>query len=188
MPYHEPVVGMRTGDTPADERRKLVRNPPDILITTPESLYLMLTSQARETLQGVEAVIIDEIHAVAATKRGAHLALTLERLVEVTDRPAVRSASGCRPRSDRSTRSPSSSAAGTTDGAWRPVDIVDAGVRKELDIEVIVPVEDMGDLGEVIEEPVSGPASPVRCAGASGRPCTPACSSSSGRTAPRSSS
>jgi ATP-dependent helicase Lhr and Lhr-like helicase len=76
---HEPTVGMRTGDTPADERRKLVRNPPDMLITTPESLYLMLTSAARETLSGVEAVIIDEIHALAATKRGAHLALTLER-------------------------------------------------------------------------------------------------------------
>ena len=71
---------MRTGDTPADERRRLVRHPPDILITTPESLYLMLTSAARETLRGVEAVIIDEIHAVAATKRGSHLALTLERL------------------------------------------------------------------------------------------------------------
>ena len=72
--YHEPTVGIRTGDTPADERRKLIRNPPDILITTPESLYLMLTSQARETLRGVEAVIVDEIHAVARTKRGAHLA------------------------------------------------------------------------------------------------------------------
>src|SRR5205085_11485046 len=79
---HEPSVGMRTGDTAADERRKLVRNPPDLLITTPESLYLMLTSQARETLRNVEAVIIDEIHALAPTKRGAHMALTLERLEE----------------------------------------------------------------------------------------------------------
>ena len=83
-PFHVPTVGMRTGDTPAEERRALVRRPPDILITTPESLYLMLTSQARETLRGVEAVIVDEIHALAPTKRGAHLALprTARRAVE----------------------------------------------------------------------------------------------------------
>ena len=80
---HEPTVGIRTGDTAANERRSLVRHPPDILITTPESLYLMLTSSARDTLRGVETVIIDEIHAMAATKRGAHLMLTLERLDEV---------------------------------------------------------------------------------------------------------
>ena len=71
---------MRTGDTAADERRKLATRPPDILITTPESLFLLLTSQARETLRGVETVIVDEVHAVAGTKRGAHLALSLERL------------------------------------------------------------------------------------------------------------
>src|SRR3546814_18947348 len=71
---------MRTGDTPADVRRQLVRHPPDILITTPESLYLMLTSAARATLRGVEAVIIAEIHALAAPKRGSHMALTLARL------------------------------------------------------------------------------------------------------------
>jgi ATP-dependent helicase Lhr and Lhr-like helicase len=73
-------VGIRTGDTPQRERAAMLRNPPDILITTPESLYLLLTSRARETLSGVEAVIVDEIHAVAHSKRGAHLALTLERL------------------------------------------------------------------------------------------------------------
>src|SRR5206468_11255611 len=73
-------VGIRTGDTPQRERAKMLREPPDILITTPESLYLMLTSRAREILTGVEAVILDEIHAVAATKRGSHLALTIERL------------------------------------------------------------------------------------------------------------
>src|SRR3954468_23544050 len=73
-------VGIRTGDTPQRDRAAMRRNPPDILITTPESLYLILTSQAREMLRGVESVIVDEIHAVAATKRGAHLALTLERL------------------------------------------------------------------------------------------------------------
>ena len=73
-------VAIRTGDTPQRERAAMRRHPPDILITTPESLYLILTSQAREMLTGAEAVIVDEIHAVAATKRGAHLALTLERL------------------------------------------------------------------------------------------------------------
>ncbi len=81
---------MRTGDTPSNDRQKLIRRPPDLLITTPESLYLMLTSSARETLAGVETVIIDEIHAMATTKRGAHLTLTLERLEEVTDRPPQR--------------------------------------------------------------------------------------------------
>ena len=73
-------VGVRTGDTPAKERRELVKEPPDILITTPESLFLMLTSAARETLRGVETLILDEVHAVAGTKRGAHLALSVERL------------------------------------------------------------------------------------------------------------
>jgi ATP-dependent Lhr-like helicase len=76
-PFVEPVVGLRTGDTSSRDRGRLVRHPPDLLITTPESLYLMLTSAARETLRGVEAVIVDEIHALAPTKRGAHLALSL---------------------------------------------------------------------------------------------------------------
>src|SRR4051794_15477985 len=76
LPFHEPTVALRTGDTSAAERRTLARTPPDLLITTPESLYLMLTSQARETLANVEAVIVDEIHALAPTKRGAHLALS----------------------------------------------------------------------------------------------------------------
>ena len=76
----EVAVGLRTGDTPQRERQAMLRKPPDILITTPESLYLMMTSQARDILGGVEAVIVDEIHAVAQSKRGAHLALTLERL------------------------------------------------------------------------------------------------------------
>ncbi|HEY1854621.1 MAG TPA: DEAD/DEAH box helicase, partial [Solirubrobacterales bacterium] len=76
----EIAVGLRTGDTSQKERRQMAKEPPDILITTPESLYLMLSSQVRETLTGVEAVIVDEIHAVAQTKRGSHLALTLERL------------------------------------------------------------------------------------------------------------
>ena len=85
-----PEVAMRTGDTPANDRQKLIRRPPDLLITTPEWLYLMLTSSARDTLVSVETVIIDEIHAMATTKRGAHLMLTLERLEEVTERPPQR--------------------------------------------------------------------------------------------------
>ncbi|MDZ7680028.1 MAG: DEAD/DEAH box helicase [Acidimicrobiales bacterium] len=151
---HHPTVGMRTGDTPADERRQLVRTPPDILITTPESLYLMLTSKARETLANVEAVIVDEIHAMAPTKRGTHLALTLERLEEVTDRPPQRIGLSA-------TQRPLDEIArflgGRDDhGTNRPVTIVDAGSTKTLDIEVVVPVEDMGALGEIIEPGAGG--------------------------------
>src|SRR5215218_4556813 len=83
----EIAVGLRTGDTSQKERRAMAKTPPDILITTPESLYLMLSSSVREILTGVEAVIVDEIHAVAPTKRGAHLALTLERLEQAADGP-----------------------------------------------------------------------------------------------------
>jgi ATP-dependent helicase Lhr and Lhr-like helicase len=90
LPYSEPTVGVRTGDTSAKDRQSLIRRPPDLLITTPESLYLMLTSSARETLAGVEVVIVDEIHALAPTKRGAHLALSLERLEDLTTRSPQR--------------------------------------------------------------------------------------------------
>ena len=90
LPFTEPVVGLRTGDTASRDRQALIRRPPDILITTPESLYLMLTSSARDTLRGVEAVIVDEIHALAPTKRGAHLALSLERLDAICRRPPQR--------------------------------------------------------------------------------------------------
>jgi ATP-dependent Lhr-like helicase len=158
VPFHPPVVGMRTGDTPADERRRMLRNPPDLLITTPESLYLMLTSSARENLRGVEAVIVDEIHALAPTKRGAHLSLSLERLDAVTDRPVQRVGLSATQRPlDEIARFLGGHDAAT--GKPRPVTIVDAGVRKPLDIEVVVPIEDMGALGEVVDEPVSGPAS-----------------------------
>ena len=84
------TVSVRSGDTPAGERRAFARTPTDVLITTPESLFLILTSQAREALAGVETVILDEVHAVAGTKRGAHLALTLERLDALLDKPAQR--------------------------------------------------------------------------------------------------
>jgi len=158
-PFHEPAVALRTGDTSAEERRKLAKDPPDLLITTPESLYLMLTSRIRETLAGVETVIIDEIHALAATKRGAHLALSLERLERITDRPPQRIGLSA-------TQRPLDEIArflgGYHDGRPRPVTIVDSGITKQLDIEVIVPVEDMGRLGEVVEKgpeglPVSAP-------------------------------
>jgi ATP-dependent Lhr-like helicase len=159
---HVPVVGARTGDTPADERRRLVRHPPDLLITTPESLYLMLTSAARETLANVEAVIIDEIHALAATKRGSHLALTLERLEQRCERPPQRIGLSA-------TQRPLEEIA-TFLGGWsapnvrRPVTIVDAGMRKPLELDVVVPVEDMGALGTVVEEAAGGAAAagPVR--------------------------
>ncbi len=155
VPFTEPVVGMRTGDTSSRDRSALIRHPPDLLITTPESLFLMLTSSARDTLRGVEAVIVDEIHALAPTKRGAHLALSLERLEEITERPFQRIGLSA-------TQRPLDEIArflgGSTAPGPRPVTIVDAGIRKPLDVEVVVPVEDMGALGEVIEEPMSGPA------------------------------
>ena len=158
---HVPTVGMRTGDTPADERRKLVRNPPDLLITTPESLFLMLTSAARETLRNVDAVIVDEIHSVAGTKRGAHMSLSLERLEHLVGRPVQRIGLSA---TQRPLEEISRFLGGRTrdaDGTfrWRPVEIVDAGAESNMDIEVIVPVEDMADLGQVSQEPASDPAS-----------------------------
>src|SRR6185369_768624 len=89
-PVPEVSVGVRSGDTPAADRRRLTSQPPDILITTPESLFLMLTSQARESLRGVDTVIVDEVHAVAGGKRGAHLAVSLERLDALLEKPAQR--------------------------------------------------------------------------------------------------
>jgi ATP-dependent Lhr-like helicase len=155
---------MRTGDTPAEERRAFGRRPPDILVTTPESLYLLLTSAAREALRGVAWVIIDEIHALAGTKRGAHLALSLERLEALTHRPPQRIGLSAtqRPLSvvagflgGRQTP-----AAGQPSGEPRPVRIVDAGVAKQLELEVVVPVEDMAALGESLppEQQVGGSA------------------------------
>ena len=150
-----PEVAMRTGDTASRDRQRLVRRPPDLLITTPESLYLMLTSSAAETLVGVETVIVDEIHALAPTKRGAHLALSLERLEEITARPPQRIGLSA-------TQRPLEEVARFL-GGWsapgepRPVTIVDAGIRKPLEIEVVIPVEDMGDLGGEPVEALTGP-------------------------------
>src|SRR5579862_2542533 len=127
-------VGVRTGDTPAKERRELVKEPPDILITTPESLFLMLTSGARESLRGVETLILDEVHAVAGTKRGAHLALSVERL--------ERLAPGFQRIGLSATQRPLEEIGRFVSGA-RPIELVDAGSRKELDLQVVVPLEDM---------------------------------------------
>ena len=160
---HVPTVGMRTGDTPADERRKLVRNPPDLLITTPESLYLMLTSAAKETLMSVDAVIIDEIHSVAGTKRGAHLSLTLERLERQVGRPVQRIGLSATQRPlDEIARFLGGRQLVDDSLAWRPVEIVDAGKDPNIDIEVIVPVEDMAELGKVADEPQNGGVEPQR--------------------------
>ena len=193
----EIAVGLRTGDTSQAERRAMRKSPPDILITTPESLYLMLSSGAREILTGVEAVIVDEIHAVAQSKRGSHLALTLERLEDLVRDHAAAAAgpvagegvsgpalgfspgeeashaeSGGRKTGRRAgpdTPSPAPPAAGSGSGlqriglsaTQRPLEriaqflvgpkrkceIVDAGRTKELDLEIVVPVEDMSEPG-----------------------------------------
>jgi ATP-dependent Lhr-like helicase len=171
-------VGIRTGDTTQAERRAMRKAPPDILITTPESLYLMLSSGAREILGGVEAVIVDEIHAVAQSKRGAHLALTLERLEHLVqgqaDRPAGPVAAGdppppagaeassgavpptAPPAGDApvlqriglsATQRPLERIAKFLVGPKRSCEIVDAGIAKELDLEIVVPVEDMAEPG-----------------------------------------
>src|SRR6185369_2763658 len=90
IPYTAPAIAIRNGDTPQAERARFRREPADILITTPESLYLLLTSSARETLRSIDTVIIDEIHALVPTKRGAHLALSLERLEQICGQPPQR--------------------------------------------------------------------------------------------------
>lgn len=128
-------TAMRTGDTPADERRKIARNPPDILITTPESLYLMLTSAAREALRTVETVIVDEVHALAGDKRGAHLSLSLERLDDLLEAPAQRIglSATVRPRDE----------VARFLGGAHPVTVVATEAPPSLDLSVRVPVRDM---------------------------------------------
>jgi ATP-dependent Lhr-like helicase len=132
-------VAVRTGDTPPRERAAMLRDAPDILITTPESLFLMLTSQARELLRSIDTVIVDEVHAVAGTKRGAHLALSLERLDHLApDRPIQRIGLSA-------TQRPLEEIGRFVSGG-RAIELVDAGVAKELDLEIVVPVEDMREL------------------------------------------
>src|SRR5438270_9130835 len=129
-------VAVRTGDTPQRERQAMLRQPPDILITTPESLYLMLTSRAQQLFAGARWCIVDEIHAVAATKRGAHLALTLERLTEAAGSELQRIGLSA-------TQKPLEEIGRFLVGPRRQCRIVDTGVRKELDLEIRVPVESM---------------------------------------------
>jgi ATP-dependent helicase Lhr and Lhr-like helicase len=133
-------VAVRTGDTPAKERAALLRHPPDILITTPESLFLMLTSRARETFANVRVVIVDEVHAVAGSKRGAHLALSLERLDRLTAEPAQRIGLSA-------TQRPMEEIGRFVSGN-RPIQLVDAGRAKQLDVRVVVPLDDMREPGE----------------------------------------
>ncbi|MDD2704177.1 MAG: ATP-dependent helicase [Acidocella sp.] len=141
-------VGMRTGDTPAAERTGLLRRPPDILITTPESLYLMLTSKARETLRGVRTVIVDEVHAVAGIKRGAHLALSLERLDALLAAPAQRVGLSA-------TVHPADQVAQFL-GGDRPVTVVNPPSSRRLDLKIVVPVEDMSDIPARGSQPGDG--------------------------------
>ncbi|UGQ09932.1 ATP-dependent helicase [Yinghuangia sp. ASG 101] len=138
LPEPQIEVGVRSGDTPAADRRRFAAKPPDILITTPESLFLILTSQARDALRGVDTVIVDEVHAVAGTKRGAHLALTLERLDRLLDKPARRIGLSATVRPvDEVARF----LCGTRDAA-----IVQPPAAKTFDLSVVVPVEDLGEL------------------------------------------
>ncbi len=140
LPLPEIVVGMRTGDTPADVRRRFPAHPPDILITTPESLYLLLTSRAREALRHLDTVIVDEVHSVVATKRGAHLALSLERLDDLLPSPARRIGLSATVR-------PAEEVARFLGGA-RPVEVVAPPSEKEFDLRVVVPVEDMAAIDQ----------------------------------------
>ncbi|PWB24392.1 ATP-dependent helicase [Stenotrophomonas sp. SPM] len=140
------TVAMRTGDTSSSDRARLVRRPPDILITTPESLYLMLTSQAREILRDVHTVILDEIHAVAGGKRGSHLALSLERLDALLQVPAQRIGLSATVR-------PVEGVAAFL-GGDRPVQVVQPPSQRQLELKIVVPVEDMTDL--VVHGPGEG--------------------------------
>jgi ATP-dependent Lhr-like helicase len=152
QPVPDLTVGMRTGDTPQEERRRFATHPPDILITTPESLFLLLTSQAREALRYIDTVIVDEVHAVAGTKRGSHLALSLERLDELLDKPAQRIGLSA------TVRPPDEIARFL--GGSHPVRIINPPSEKRFDLSVVVPVEDMSSLGELTGE-VAGSASGV---------------------------
>ena len=187
LPFHTPSIAVRTGDTPAQERARFQREPADILITTPESLYLLLTSNAREALRSIDTVIIDEIHALVPTKRGAHLVLSLERLdaltgaapqrigLSATQHPLDEVARflGGADISPAKSRRPVSTPARAADShaavhnefassrlapEFRPVTIVDTSQKKKLELTIEVPVEDMARLGEIEEIP-SGPAS-----------------------------
>jgi ATP-dependent helicase Lhr and Lhr-like helicase len=162
--YQSPAIAVRTGDTPAIERARFQKDPSDILITTPESLYLLLTSNAREALRSVDTVIIDEIHALVPTKRGAHLALSLERLESIR----LTAASTLQRIGLSATQRPLDEVARFLGGAtadssasstvsYRDVAIIDTSQKKRLDLTIEVPVEDMARIGQAEAIP-SGPA------------------------------
>ena len=168
IPFHDPQISIRTGDTSQKERGRFRRHPADILITTPESLYLLLTSDASASLRSVDTVIIDEIHAVVPTKRGAHLALSLERLEAITQGRVQRIGLSA---TQRPLEEVAHFLGGTAGGAeptgeteesaviaYRPVTIIDASEPKKLDLRIEVPVEDMARMGQKEELP-SGAAS-----------------------------
>src|SRR5689334_7517389 len=139
--FPEIRVAVRTGDTPQSARARMIRKSPHVLITTPESLHIMLTTtRGRGMFSGVRAVIVDEIHAIAGTKRGAHLALTLERLERLCERPPQRIGLSA-------TQKPLEEIAkflvGLTDGEQRPCTIVDCGLVKQLELSIQSPVEDL---------------------------------------------
>ncbi|MFP3881325.1 MAG: DEAD/DEAH box helicase [Actinomycetota bacterium] len=160
-PLPELTTFLRTGDTPQEDRRRMERNPPDILITTPESLYLMLTSAVRSVFRSVQWVIVDEVHAVAGSKRGAHLALSLERLEEIADRPPQRIGLSA---TQRPLETIARFLGGGTiaDEEWtpRPVTVVDIPQDRTLDLEIVVPVEDMEEPGE--PDPLDPDSTPRR--------------------------
>jgi ATP-dependent Lhr-like helicase len=180
--FHEPQVAIRTGDTPPAERARFLRHPADILITTPESLYLLLTSNARESLRSIETVVIDEIHALVPSKRGSHLALSMERLEHLCGRRLQRIGLSAtqRPLEEVARYLGGVDTGGTKESAsitsadglailpeqesdtpavvYSPVTIIDASEPKRLDLRVEIPVEDMTRLDEVERLP-SGPAS-----------------------------
>jgi ATP-dependent Lhr-like helicase len=196
--YHAPQISLRTGDTPSSERARFLRDPGDILITTPESLYLMLTSSARDRLRSVETVIVDEIHALVSTKRGAHMALSLERLERIVVRPlqriglsatqrpldeVARFLGGALPRQaerKKDTGAPKNiedvvdhefATPGTV--TYRDVTIIDASEPKRLDIRVQVPIEDMAKVGAGAGTGRPTAAEPIRSGPAAQSPGPP---------------
>ncbi|HSY52500.1 MAG TPA: crosslink repair DNA glycosylase YcaQ family protein [Thermoanaerobaculia bacterium] len=177
-PFVLPSIAIRSGDTPQAERARFLRDPADILITTPESIYLMLTSNVREMLRGVETIIVDEVHALVPNKRGAHLALSLERLTRLAEKTPQRiglsatqnpleevarylgasgvgsRGSGVGAESKPATAASSDSRPPTPDS--RSVTIIDTGEKKQLSLHVEVPVEEMAKLNESSRDDVPG--------------------------------
>ena len=200
-----PTIAIRTGDTPQLDRARFRREPADILITTPESLYLLLTSQARDALRSIDTVIVDEIHALVPTKRGAHLALSLERLAAICEHPpqriglsatqrpldeVARFLGGADPRKTRRRAAVRSTPADLADEfasneggvPYRPVTIVDAGQKKPLKLSIEVPLDQ--NRGNP-ENPGTLRTPRTSRTPLSGPPFTRACSSSSAATGPR---